>query len=209
MNGKAKSKKQNTESRVPSAVRLFSAFCFLLSVCLLAGCRRDMFEQPKSDPLGTSTFFSDGADSRPVPPHTVARGDLDIDEAFYTGKVGTNLVTTFPLPITRAVLERGQQRYDIYCLPCHGVTGDGDGIVVERGFPAPPSYHIGRLREAPVGHFFDVMTHGYGVMYSYASRVSPEDRWAVAAYIRALQLSEHATLDDVPTNEIAKLKNAR
>lgn len=201
---------------LPAVCRVLAANFFALAknsftlviLCTLTACRRDMFEQPKSDPLGTSHFFSDGADSRPIPPHTVARGDLDVNQAFYTGKVGTNLVTTFPIKITRAVLERGRQRYDIYCLPCHGTTGDGNGIVVARGFPAPPSYHIARLRNAPIGHFFDVMTHGYGVMYSYAQRVSPEDRWAIAAYVRALQLSEHATLADVPTNETARLQNS-
>ena len=195
--------------RCGSAVQgRFAIFCLLFCTIAATGCRRDMFEQPKSDPLGTSRFFSDGADSRPIPPHTVARGDLDTDQAFYTGMVGTNLVTSFPIHVTREVLERGRQRYDIYCLPCHGATGDGNGIVVERGFPAPPSYHIERLRDAPVGHFFDVMTRGYGVMYSYAARVTPDDRWAIAAYIRALQLSEHATLADVPTNEIGKLENS-
>jgi mono/diheme cytochrome c family protein len=183
-------------------------FYFLFSILALTGCRRDMFNQPKSNPLSQSDFFQDGAASRPIPPHTVARGNLNNDEAFYTGMIRTNLVTDFPIQITRDVLERGQQRYDIYCMPCHGATGDGNGIVVERGFPAPPSYHIERLRDAPAGHFFDVMTRGYGAMYSYASRVTPEDRWAIAAYIRALQLSEHATLADVPTNETAKLKNS-
>jgi mono/diheme cytochrome c family protein len=122
--------------------------------------------------------------------------------------VGTNLVITFPMQITSQVLDRGRERYDIYCSPCHGATGDGKGIVVRRGFPAPPSYHIPRLRNAPAGHFFDVMTRGYGVMYSYASRVTPEDRWAITAYIRALQLSQDATLSDVPANEIARLKNS-
>jgi mono/diheme cytochrome c family protein len=186
--------------------RQSAIFYLLFSILVFAtGCRRDMFNQPKSNPLRESNFFPDGAASRPIPPHTVARGDLETDEAFYTGMIGTNLVTDFPIQITRAVLERGRQCFEINCVPCHGATGEGNGIVVARGFPAPPSYHIERLRNAPVGHFFDVMTRGYGVMYSYASRVTPEDRWAIAAYIRALQLSEHATLADVPTNEIAKL----
>ena len=184
----------------------FAIFYLLFSVLVLTGCRRDMFNQPKSNPLRESDFFQDGSASRPIPPHTVARGDLLNDEAFYTGMIGTNLVTTFPIPITREVLKRGQQRFEINCVPCHGQTGEGNGIIVRRGFPAPPSYHIERLRAAPVGHFFDVMTRGYGVMFSYAKRVTPEDRWAVAAYIRALQLSEDAKLADVPTNEIAKLQ---
>ncbi len=186
--------------------RQSAIFNLLFSILVFAtGCRRDMFDQPKSNPLKASDFFQDGAASRPIPPHTVARGDLQNDEAFFTGMIGTNLVTDFPIQITRAVLERGCQRFEINCVPCHGETGEGNGIVVARGFPAPPSYHIERLRVAPVGHFFDVMTHGYGAMFSQASRVTPEDRWAIAAYIRVLQLSEHATLADVPTNEIAKL----
>jgi cytochrome c553 len=179
---------------------------FSILVLLFAGCRRDMFQQPKENPLREDTFFPDGAGSRPIPPHTVARGHLDEDEVFYTGMVGTNLVTQFPFPITREVLERGRERFDIYCAECHGRTGDGNGMIVQRGFPAPPSYHIDRLRNAPVGHFFNVITHGYGVMYSYASRVEPRDRWAIAAYIRALQLSHDATLADVPTNQRAELE---
>jgi mono/diheme cytochrome c family protein len=182
-------------------------FIFVISLALF-GCRRDMFDQPKSNPFKSSDFFEDHAASRPISPHTVARDDLETNEAFYIGMNGTNLVTDFPIQITREVLERGRQRYEINCVPCHGETGDGNGIVVARGFPTPPSYQIDRLRNAPIGHFFDVMTHGYGAMYSYAQRVSPADRWAIIAYIRALQLSQHATLADAPTNEIAKLQNA-
>ncbi|HEY1790274.1 MAG TPA: cytochrome c [Verrucomicrobiae bacterium] len=184
------------------ALPIFFAACAL---CVSSGCRQDMFDQPKSTPLGPSDFFADGAAARPIPPHTVARNDFGTDDAFNTGMIGTNLVTTFPFPITSALLRRGRQCYEIDCVPCHGETGDGNGIVVERGFPPPPSYNIPRLRNAPVGHFFDVMTRGYGVMYSYAARVPPADRWAIAAYIRALQLSQHATAADVPTNELAIL----
>lgn len=174
---------------------------------LAAGCRRDMFQQPISKPLEPSDFFQDNhMASRPLVPHTIARGHLDADEAFYKGMIGTNLVETFPFPITRATLERGRERFDIYCAPCHGRTGDGNGMIVQRGFPAPPSYHIDRLRQAPVGHFFDVMTRGYGVMYSYAERVEPSDRWAIAAYIRVLQKSQHATLTEVPEAERIKLE---
>jgi mono/diheme cytochrome c family protein len=177
-------------------------------LALAAGCRRDMFSQPKLDPLGKSTFFQNDAASQPIPAHTIARGDFETNDLFFSGMEGTNLVTDFPLPVTAELLQRGRQRYEIYCLPCHGVTGDGHGIVVERGFPAPPSYHIDRLRKAPAGHFFEVITHGYGVMYSYAQRVAPTDRWAIAAYIQALQLSQHAALADVPTNEMARLENS-
>ena len=181
--------------------------CWLLAIAICAtACRPDMFNQPKSKPLGESAFFPDGAASRQIPPHTVARGHLRADEAFYTGMIGTNLVTEFPVPITSTLLERGRERFDIYCAVCHGRTGDGNGIIVQRGFPAPPSFHIARLREAPVGHFYDVVTRGYGVMYSYAARVEPEDRWAIAAYIRALQLSQHASLNDIPVDERSKLE---
>jgi cytochrome c553 len=184
--------------------------CFALSAVLAmaaAGCRRDMFQQPYSKPLGSSDFFQDNhMASRPLLAHTIARGHLDADDAFYRGKLGTNLVEEFPMPITRDVLERGQERFDIYCSPCHGRTGDGNGMIVQRGFPAPPSYHIDRLRQAPVGHFFDVITQGYGMMYSYAERVPPADRWAIAAYIRALQRSHDAKLADVPPAERARLE---
>lgn len=144
--------------------------------------------------------------SRPLVAHTVARGHLEADEVLYTGKIGTNLVETFPFPITREVLERGHERFDIYCSPCHGRTGEGNGMVVQRGFPPPPSYHIDRLRQAPAGHFFDVITQGYGIMYSYAQRVEPADRWAIAAYIRVLQKSHDATLAQVPAQQRAKLE---
>lgn len=189
----------------------FAIFCLLSSILLLmTGCRRDMFVQPSEKPLERNAFFRDNQmASRPLPAHTIARGQLEEDEAFYTGKIGDKLVTEFPMPITREVLLRGQERFNIYCSPCHGRTGDGNGIIPQRGFPAPPSYHIDRLRDAPVGHFFDVITHGYGVMYSYAARVEPEDRWAIAAYIRALQLSHNAKVADVPGQEQAKLEDAK
>lgn len=185
-------------------------FAVLIIALCAAGCRRDMFHQPSERPLQRSAFFRDNdMASRPLPPHTVARGHLDADDAFYTGKVDGKLVTTFPFRITREVLLRGQERFNIYCAPCHGRTGDGRGMIPQRGFPQPPSYHIQRLREAPVGHFFDVITHGYGIMFSYASRVDPRDRWAIAAYIRALQLSQDAKLSDVPSQDQAKLEGIK
>ena len=180
-------------------------FCCCL-VLTLSACRRDMYNQPRYKPYAEDTFFQDGASARPNPPHTVARGHLDEDEQFHTGKDGGKLVEAFPFPITRQILARGRERFDIYCSVCHARTGDGDGMIVQRGFPSPPSFHIDRLRQAPVGHFFDVMTNGYGVMYSYAVRVSPEDRWAIAAYIRALQLSHDGKIEDVPPEERAKLE---
>jgi mono/diheme cytochrome c family protein len=178
----------------------------VLCLGLLTACRPDMFNQPKSKPLAGSDFFPDHAPSRALPPHTVARGQLQEDTVYFTGRIGTNLVETLPLPVTRALLERGQARFNIYCAVCHGLTGEGNGIVVQRGFPPPPSYHIDRLRAAPVGHFYDVMTRGYGIMFSYAARVEPADRWAIAGYIRALQLSRHATLAEAPAAEAARLQ---
>jgi mono/diheme cytochrome c family protein len=191
------------------------ATCLPLFLCigLLAcgtGCRRDMFNQPKSKPLAQSDFFQDNhMASRPIVPFTIARGQLNEDEEYYTGKAGTNLVTELPTPVTRDLLERGRERYDIYCAECHGRLGDGNGMIVQRGFPRPPSYHIDRLRQAPVGHFFDVMTRGYGIMYSYADHVSVSDRWAIAAYIRVLQTSQGATVADLPTDERARLEAAK
>ncbi len=179
----------------------------LVPVALVSGCRRDMFNQPYSKPLEPSRFFRDNhMASRPVLANTVARGQLEADRVFFTGKAGTNLVDSFPFPVTREVLERGRERFEIYCSPCHGFTGEGNGIVVQRGFPPPPSYHIDRLRQAPVGHFYDVITQGYGVMYSYAERVSPQDRWAIAAYIRALQLSYNVPVTQLTSAERQKLE---
>ena len=172
---------------------------------LLAGCRLDMHIQPKYLPDEPSTFFDDGRSERPVVPGTVARGHLHVDELLYTGKENGVVADKFPFPMTREDLERGRERYNIYCTPCHDYTGGGQGMIVQRGFPSPPSFHLESLRKAPAGHFFEVITNGFGSMYSYASRVEPEDRWRIAAYIRALQLSQRATMQDVPESERAKL----
>jgi hypothetical protein len=179
--------------------------CLSTVVMLLCGCRLDMHVQPKYLPYEPTTFFDDGRSERPPVPGTVARGHLHLDELLYTGKENGVVSNRFPFPITHEDLERGRQRYNIYCTPCHDYTGSGHGMIVQRGFPTPPSYHIDRLRQAPVGHFFDVMTNGDGSMYSYASRIEPEDRWRIAAYIRVLQLSQHAALQDVPESERQKL----
>jgi mono/diheme cytochrome c family protein len=179
----------------------------LLALSVLAGgCRQGMVDQARVGPLAENDFFQDGSGSRPIPAHTVAQGRLNEDERFFTGIENDRLITAFPLPVTRQLLARGRERFDIYCAVCHGRTGAGDGMIVQRGFPRPPSLHEARLRDAPVGHFFDVITSGYGVMYSYAGRVGPEDRWAIAAYIRALQFSRRATPDDLPPEERAKLE---
>jgi mono/diheme cytochrome c family protein len=166
---------------------------------LLAGaCKQQMATQPSYRPYQPSEFFADGTSARPEPADTVARGQLRDDALLFTGKDESGQeATEFPFPVSREVLARGRQRYEIYCTPCHGYTGDGDGIVVQRGFTPPPSYHSDRLRQAPVGHFFAVMTNGVGSMPSYANQVAVSDRWAIVAYIRALQLSQAAPLDAV------------
>jgi len=160
-----------------------------------------MHDQPKYVPLRESKFFADSRSARPVVEGTVARGQLREDELTYTGKVNGQEATVFPAPVTAQVMARGRERFEIYCSPCHGGTGQGDGMVVLRGYRRPPSFHQDRLRGAPVGHFFDVITNGFGAMPDYASQVRAEDRWAIIAYVRALQLSEHATLADVPQTE--------
>ncbi|HMJ06148.1 MAG TPA: cytochrome c [Chthoniobacterales bacterium] len=190
---------------LPRAVATLAA----LLVFSLASCRRGMVDSQHVKPLAENTFFADGRGARVPPPHTVARGQLRADEQFYTGKIGDQLAATFPMPVTHALLTRGQERFNIYCAVCHGPTGAGNGMIVQRGFPQPPSFHEERLRDAPPGHFVDVITTGYGVMYSYASRVAPEDRWAIAAYIRALQLSQHAAPNDADPAGAKQLEAAR
>lgn len=176
------------------------------SALLLLGCRQDMQDQPRYKPLAGTTFFGDGRSERPVIPGTVARGHLHTDTARYTGKIDGQDVTEFPFPITRADLLRGQQRFNIYCSPCHSRIGDGNGMIVQRGYVKAGDYHTQRLLDAPVGHFFDVITNGYGAMPNYAARVDPDDRWRIAAYIRALQLSENATIQDVPAKDVSPLE---
>jgi cytochrome c553 len=177
----------------------------LAAITSLFGCRLDMHIQPKYLPYEPTSFFADGRSERQPVPGTVARGQLRLDELFYTGRENGVVANKFPFPITRADLDRGRERFNIYCTPCHDYTGSGRGMIVQRGFPQPPSYHIQRLRDAPVGHFFEVMTDGFGAMYSYAARVDPADRWRIAAYIRVLQLSQNATAQDIPEAERQKL----
>jgi hypothetical protein len=165
-----------------------------------AACRADMQDQPKYKNLRGSAFFGDHRSARPVVPDTVARGFLYADQRFLTGKENGQPVATLPVPLTRELLERGRDRFGIYCTPCHGMTGNGLGIVVQRGYRQPPSFHIDRLREAPVGYFFDVQTQGFGAMLDYSAQIPPADRWAIAAYIRALQVSQRATIADVPAS---------
>ena len=177
----------------------------LLFVC--AGCRLDMHVQPRYNPYDPTDFFGDGQSARLPVPGTVPRGELTLGpaELLYTGKVGGQPSDAFPYPVTKEIVERGRERYNVFCSPCHGFAGDGDGMIVQRGFRHPPSLHEDRLRTAPVGHYFDVITNGLGVMYPYGYRIPPPDRWAIIAYIRALQLSRQVPIDDVPDAERSKL----
>jgi len=186
------------------AIRLTSAALIALAL-FAAGCRQDMHDAPRYEPLEASTFFADGRSSRTLVANTVARGQLREDRHLYEGIVDGKPAETFPMPVTAQVMARGQERFNVFCSPCHGRTGEGDGMIVQRGFRKPPSYHEDRLRNAPVGYFFDVMTHGFGAMQDYSAQLPVADRWAIAAYIRALQFSQRASIDDVPADRRADL----
>jgi mono/diheme cytochrome c family protein len=171
----------------------------------LAGCRQQMANQPKYDPYEPSDFFADGMSARPRLAGTVARGEAGIDPYFETGKINGQDGDAFPFPVTADVMQRGRERFNIYCSACHGRLGDGNGMIPSRGYRRPPSYHTQALRAAKVGHFFDVMTNGFGAMPPYRTMIPPRDRWAIVSYIRALQLSQNATIDDVPPEVKAKV----
>ena len=177
-----------------------------LPALALSACRQDMHDQPKYIPLRESTFFTDSRSARAPVEGTVARGHLRDDELMYTGKMNGQAATVFPSSVDARVMTRGRERFDIYCAPCHGRTGQGDGMVVLRGYRRPPSFHQDRLRDEPVGHFFDVITNGFGAMPDYAAQINAADRWAIIAYVRALQLSEHATLAEVPPTERDRIR---
>jgi mono/diheme cytochrome c family protein len=180
----------------------------LFTALSAVACRQDMHQAPRYDPLEQSDFFRDQRASRTLVDGTVARGLLRADKAFYAGRNGTELVSEIPVPVTAELLLRGQNRYEIYCTPCHSHAGDGNGMVVQRGFKRPPSYHEERLRNMPIGHFYDVMTNGFGAMQDYAAQLQPEDRWAVAAYIRALQFSRSAPADALSDADRQQLEAA-
>ena len=173
---------------------LISVSCLLL----VAGCRQDMHNQPKYRPLRASALFPDGSSARPLIDGTVARGTLHEDEAFFTGKIGTATVKELPFRIEEADLNRGEQRFNIFCSPCHDRTGSGKGMVVQRGYRQPPSCHIDRLKQADAGYMFDVISNGFGAMPDYRAQIDPRDRWRIVAYVRALQLSQSGTAADVP-----------
>ncbi len=179
---------------------------------LVAGCHTDMWRQSKTEPLDVSEFYSDGQSARPLIPDTIPRDHMRQDDAYYTGAKDGKWIATIPLPVTLDLLKRGQERFNIYCSPCHGRLGDGNGMIAHRGFTLKRpvgNYHTDRLRKMPIGHFYDVITNGYGAMYSYASRVEPQDRWAIAAYIRALQLSQAASPADAGTASAATEKKTQ
>lgn len=183
---------------------------FLLAACglFLAGCneellRQDMANQPKNKPLSESDFFADGRSERPLIENTVARGSIANDQLAVPKDSNA-----FPAPLDAALLERGEARYKIYCTPCHGLQGDGNGMIVMRGMKHPPSFHIDRLRQSPNGYFYDVITNGFGAMYGYSALIPPRDRWAVIAYVRALQLSRNAKAAELPESMRSKIPSA-
>lgn len=183
-----------------------AAFLLVAASALLGGCFLDMRQGARLEPYAADPFFPDSMSARPIPANTVARETETADAAFFRGiDASGDTVSAFPVPVTAALLARGRERFDAICSPCHDRRGEGHGMIVQRGFMAPPSYDEPRLRAAPVGHFFAVITNGYGSMYSYAARVTPADRWAIVAYIRALQLSRNATLADLDPAERARL----
>lgn len=202
--------RNNTKQNMRERTRKRYYWILLLLLAVAApGCRNGMRDGAKLKPLEKTEFFPDGRSQRPLVDGTVPRGlaaVTDEQEYLRTGKVRGQLGNTMPFPLTEEVLKRGQERFEIFCTPCHDRLGTGQGMIVQRGFARPPSYHIDRLRQAPLGHFVDVMTHGFGAMYSYAYRVPPRDRWAIASYIRVLQLSQGTTVANVPENELQKLE---
>jgi len=181
-------------------IRLERSCLIAIWLCMVA-CQQKMADQPRYEPLQKSDFFDDQRAARPIVEGTVARGHLNADEQLYTGKADGEPAKTFPFPIDRQVLRRGEERFNIFCAPCHDRVGDGQGMIVRRGYRPPPSLHIERLRAAAPGYFYDVISRGFGVMPDYAAQISTRDRWAIVAYIRALQLSQNAAIGDVPEDK--------
>jgi hypothetical protein len=200
----------NAECGIKSAVRIPKSEIrrlLLPTLLLLSACTQKMADQPRYEPLEESSFFPDHRSARPLPVGVVARGFLNADEHLYAGRVNGQLAPAFPFEITPQVLDRGRERYNIFCTPCHDRLGTGKGMAVLRGFRrGPPSFHSDRLRDAPVGHFFDVISNGFGAMNDYAAQIKPRDRWAIVAYIRALQLSQNETLQDLPLEDRQELE---
>src|SRR5579859_3723911 len=191
-------------AEVGIAMRAIFAACMMLA---FAGCRQDMHNQPKYVPYRSSEFFKDGLSERQQVVGTVARGELHENTYLYSGKVGVKEGDQFPFPITQAVMERGRERYDIYCSPCHSRVGDGNGMIVKRGYRQAGNFHSQRSLDQPVGHYYNVITNGWGAMPEFASQIEPADRWAIAAYIRALQYAQSGSMADVPTDQRGELKD--
>jgi mono/diheme cytochrome c family protein len=187
-------------------LRINSLLAIAAGVLIAAGCRQDMHDSPRYEAFEASSSYADNRASRTAPAGTVARGWLRADEALYTGKVNGQPVATFPFAITRENLARGRQRYNIYCTPCHGLVGDGNGMVVQRGLRQAASFHQDRLRQETPGYFYDVITNGFGAMPDYATQIPVQDRWLIVAYVKALQLSQHASVEDVPAERRAELE---
>ena len=185
---------------------LYAGILCVLCLAATAACRQDMHDQPRAEPFEESDFFGDRRSVRPAVAGTIPRGHLRLDEHFYTGKIDGALATDFPAPVTIEMLKRGQERYDIFCAPCHSKTGDGLGMIVLRGMKQPESFHSQRLLDVEVGHYFDVVTNGFGNMYSYEDRIDPDDRWAIAAYVRALQMSQGANLSELPESDQQRIR---
>lgn len=178
----------------------------VIALLLSAACRQDMHDQPRYKPLAASTFFSDGRSARPIPAHTIARNELNDNDPIHTGANNGDFLDSIPIPVDLPLLKRGQERYDIYCSPCHGRLGDGQGMVARRGLHFPKDFEIDRLRQAPPGYIFQVISNGYGAMGDYGDQIPDvRDRWAIVAYIRALQLSRHAAVADVPPDGKSQL----
>jgi len=192
-------------SSLSRTARASMAAAMLVALTGAAACRQDMHDGPRYKPLAQSDIYPDKQSARPIIEGTVARGFLKDDDAFYTGMLNGAPIEKIPMPLTDAVVARGRERFNIYCSPCHGVAGDGDGMIVKRGYKQPTSYHDPRLRNERAGYFFDVMTHGFGQMPDYAAQVAPKDRWAIVAYIRALQYSQNTPAADVPGGDPTKL----
>ncbi len=191
-----------------ASARAHLAAAFLALVC--SGCREDMQKQPKYTPLGRSGYFPDGRAARPIPAGTISTDQTAFDPALTTGSVNGAFVTTIPMPVTEDLLERGRERFNIYCSPCHGRTGDGEGMIAHRGFKDPANLNGQHVRNAPPGYIYSVIKNGYGAMADYSYQIkSVRDRWAIVAYIRALELSRGATLADAPPRERAKLEGSR
>ena len=188
-------------------IKTLAGSALLAAVLLTSACRQDMHDQPKYIPLRPSDFFADGRSERQLIDGTVARGRLDDDTAYFQGKGPDGKpVNDFPFPVTKEVIQRGQERFNIYCTPCHDRLGNGDGMIVRRGYRKPPSYHIDRLRTVPNGYIYDVISNGFGAMPDYAAQIAPRDRWAIVAYVRALQLSQNASVNDVPADARGQLQ---